>query len=107
MLIAFIADQPVGFLYFTLDFMDYTAAYIELIFVSSKSRRLGAAKKLLDKAEEIIMKAGYSKVFSSTNPDNKISLKMHKKLGYKRCGFIDGIETPTSKEIFFSKELKS
>lgn len=66
--------------------MDYPAAYIELAFVSKKSRRLGVAKELFESAEKIIRKKGYAKIFSSTNHDNKISLNIHKKFGYKRCG---------------------
>ena len=65
------------------------------------------AKKLFAKAEEITASYGHQKIFSSTNPDNIISLKMHKKMGYRRCGFINGIETPTSRELFLSKNLGS
>lgn|SRR3989338_6345486 len=104
--LACIDKKPVGFVHFALDFIDYPAAYIELIFVSKTSRRLGIAKQLLAKAEKAVSVRGYTKVFSSTNPDNPISLKMHKKLGYKRCGSIYGIETPTSREIFVFKNLQ-
>ena len=97
--------KPVGLLHFTLNFIDYPVAYVELVFVSKTSRRLGIAKKLFNRAEKMIKTKGYAKIFSSTNPSNRISLEMHKKLGYKRCGSIYGIETPTSREIFVYKNL--
>ena len=105
LMLAYFNKKPVGLLHFTLDFIDYPAAYVELVFVSKKSRKLGIARRLFEEAEKMIAAKGYPKIFSSTNPSNKISLKVHKKMGYKRCGFINGIETPTSKEIFFSKAL--
>lgn len=37
MLIATIGKIPVGFLHFSLEFIDYPTAYIELIFVSKKT----------------------------------------------------------------------
>ncbi len=106
LLLAFVDGKPAGFLYFTAAFIDYPAAYVELVFVSKSVRKLGVAKKLFDSVEKIVAKLGHAKIFSSTNPDNAISLKMHRKLGYKKCGLIDGIETPTSREIFLSKSLK-
>ncbi|MBI2578609.1 MAG: GNAT family N-acetyltransferase [Candidatus Aenigmarchaeota archaeon] len=98
--------KPSGFLYFTFEFIDYPAAYVELIFVSKKSRRKGSALYLLNRFERLASENGFVNVFSSTNPSNRISLKLHKKLGYKECGFIYGIENRRSKEIFLSKELK-
>jgi hypothetical protein len=76
LILGLIDKKPVGFLHYTLELMDYPAAYVEL-------------------------------VFSSTNPSNEISMKMHSKLGYRKCGFINGIEDPKSREIFFFKNLKS
>lgn len=107
LLLALDRGKPSGFLYFTLEFIDYPAPYIELLFVTKKSRRKGTASRLVRKFEHIASVKGFDKIFSSTNPDNKISLRLHKKLGYKKCGYIDGIETPTSREIFLSKNLKN
>lgn len=106
LLLAFIDRKSMGLLHYTPEFIDYPAAYVELVFVSKASRRLGIAKRLFSEAEKSLKAEGYSKIFSSSNPSNKTSLKMHKKLGYRRCGSIYGIETPTSREIFFSKDLK-
>ncbi|MBI4170108.1 MAG: GNAT family N-acetyltransferase [Candidatus Aenigmarchaeota archaeon] len=106
LLLVRIDGKPNGFFYFSLDFIGHPSAYVELVFVSKVNRNLGIARQLFAKVEKIAAAEGYSKIFSSTNPSNRISLNMHRKFGYKRCGSIYGIETPTSREIFFSKTLK-
>ena len=107
LLLAFMDKKPAGLLHFTPNFIDYPAAYVELVFVSKSSRKLGIAARLFKEAEKMIAAKGYQKMFSSTNPSNRISLKMHRRFGYNRCGSIYGIETPTSREIFFFKSLKN
>src|SRR3989338_1593645 len=106
LLLECIDGKVVGLLQFSLDFIHYPAAYVELVFVSKSNRKHGIAKQLFSRAERIIAVKGYSKIFSSTNPSNRISLRMHKKLGYRRCGSIYGIETPSSREIFVFKNLQ-
>ena len=106
LLLACIEGKPVGLLHFTLDFIDYPAAYVELVFVSKANRNLGVARQLFSKAEKMVATKGYSKIFSSTNPSNRTSLNMHKAFGYRRCGSIYGIETPTSREMFVFKNLQ-
>ncbi|MFA4820135.1 MAG: GNAT family N-acetyltransferase [Candidatus Aenigmatarchaeota archaeon] len=106
LLLACIDGKLLGLLHFTLDFIDYPAAYVELVFVSKINRNLGIARQLFSEAEKMAAAEGYSKIFSSTNPSNRISLNMHKAFGYRRCGSIYGIETPTSREIFVFKNLQ-
>lgn len=61
LLLSFVDKQPAGFLYFTTAFIDYPAAYIELVFVSKSARKLGVARKMFGKTERIVAKLGHKK----------------------------------------------
>jgi L-amino acid N-acyltransferase YncA len=55
---------------------------------------------------DISKNRGANKLFSSCVYYNKISLAMHKKLGFEKCGFIKSIGKEDEREIFFSKKIQ-
>lgn len=93
-----------GILAFTKIFFD-EADYLDEVIVVKKFRNRGIASTLIKKFEENAKKRKSRRIFSSTEPTNKISIKMHKKLDYKRAGYIDDMWKEREKQIIFSKKL--
>lgn len=57
--------------------------YIEAWYVKSEFRGKGYGKKLLQAAEEWAIAQGFHELASDTTIDNKESIRIHKKLGFK------------------------
>ena len=97
----------VGVLIYTRNFSHYSN-YVEDIVVAKKYRRKGIAKKLLSyyvhiSRQEQPNKQSYA--LSSTNVENKISIKMHKKFGFKVLGKVKKLHYGKD-EIIFGYSLK-
>jgi ribosomal protein S18 acetylase RimI-like enzyme len=75
--------------------------YISLLIVHPDFRRKGIARSLVD---VVATHSKDGRLFSSTEEDNEISLKMHEALGFRRSGSIENLPQPT-REIFFFKEV--
>lgn len=104
LLIARNKTEVTGFLYYDY-FLSTKYPYIELIWVSFEHRKEGIARALFEKMEKITLKQKQHKLISSTDFDNYVSLKMHKTLGFKECGYIKNLGKLGEKEIFLYKEL--
>ncbi len=81
------------------------ADYLDEVVVDERYRGKGIATKLIKTFEKDARKRKARRIFSSTQPSNKASIKMQQKLGYKRCGFVDDMFEEGQKEIIFSKKL--
>ena len=92
-------DQIVGLI--TLHPAFLGCLYITLLIVHPDFRRKGIARSLVDK---VATHSRDGRMFSSTEEDNGISLKMHEALGFRRSGYIDNLPQPT-REIFLFKEV--
>lgn len=101
--VAFEKNFPIGIISFTKGWWR-GADYIDEIVVDEKHRGKGIAKKLVLFFEQDAKKRKARRIFSSTQPSNKISVKMQQKLGYKRCGYVNDMFEEGQKEIIFSKE---
>jgi ribosomal protein S18 acetylase RimI-like enzyme len=73
--------------------------------VDKKYRRRGFATTLMKAYESQARKRHRRRIFSSVEPGRTASLKLHRKLGYKRCGFIDNLWEDGKRDLFFSKKL--
>ncbi len=85
-----IEKEIVGILIYVKAYSHY-ANYIEDLIVSRKIRGKGIARKLIKKFLEISKKEtpkNQRYALSSTDTSNKISIKMHKNLGFKEIGKI-------------------
>jgi|SRR3989344_3774458 len=75
--------------------------YIEMIHVEKRFRKKGIARKML----EMLEKNTKAKVIiSSCVCNEKEPQAWHKKLGFEKKGYIDGIQ-PEGREVFFVKKL--
>ena len=81
------------------------ADYLDEVVVDEKHRGKSIATKLIKIFEKDARKRKARRIFSSTQPSNKASIKMQQKLGYKRCGFVDSMFEEGQKEIIFSKKV--
>ena len=99
--------KVVGVLRYTRDFSHY-ANYIEDIAVPKRHRGRGIARELLQKFIEVSKKETPKRqkyALSSTDTSNKISRKMHLKLGFREIGRLKGLHYGKD-EIFFAYKLR-
>ena len=97
--------EIIGILGFSKRFFE-KSDFLEEIIVHEKYRKKGIGKKLMKKFEADAKKRKTRRVFSSIEPKNKMSIKMHKKLGYKKSGHIKHIWKEGQKELILSKKLE-
>jgi len=92
-------NRIVGFATFETDFIG--CLFVSLLLVHPDFRRRGIARKLIEKV------ASHSKngrLFSSTEEDNEVSIKMHEALGFRRSGHVDNLPQQ-ARELIYFKEL--
>ena len=92
-------DRVVGLITYEPDF--FGCLFISLLLVHPDFRRTGIARSLIEKAAN---HSADGRIFSSTDEDNEISLKMHEALGFCRSGYIENLPQP-HREIILFKEL--
>ncbi|MBM4240224.1 MAG: GNAT family N-acetyltransferase [Euryarchaeota archaeon] len=85
---SFVAEIPgkrevTGFILGFISQKNPKEAYIHQLCVKSQLRRKGIAKKLLEKFLKGVRDFGCSKVFLIIKPENRVSIKFHKKLGFE------------------------
>jgi len=93
-----------GFLTFSKNYF-LNSDYNQFVMVDGKHRRKGVAASLMMEFEEQARKRKCRRIFSSSEPWNKASIRMHRKLGYARCGYVDNIWAEGKRDLFFSKKL--
>jgi len=93
-----------GFLTFSKNYF-FQSDYNQFVMVDGKHHRKGIATALMEAFEAQARKRKCRRIFSSSEPWNKASISMHKKLGYERCGYVDNIWNEGKRDLFFSKKL--
>ncbi len=94
MYVAADGSRVVGLITFETNFIG--CLYISLLLVHPDFRRRGIARRLIEKVARHSMNG---KLFSSTEEDNEVSVKMHEALGFRRSGYIGNLPQPTSEII--------
>jgi ribosomal protein S18 acetylase RimI-like enzyme len=100
MYVAVIEGRVVGFITFETNFVG--CLYISLLLVHPDFRRRGIARKLV---EMVASHSRDGRLFSSTEEDNEVSIKMHEALGFRTSGYIENLPQP-QREIIYYKYLK-
>ena len=100
MYVAVIEGRVVGFITFESNFVG--CLYISLLLVHPAFRRRGIARKLV---ERVASHSRDGRLFSSTEEDNEVSIKMHEALGFRPSGYIENLPQP-QREIIYYKYLK-
>ena len=93
-----------GFLTFSKNYF-FNSDYNQFVMVNGKFHRKGIATALMKEFESQAGRRKCRRVFSSSEPWNKASISMHRKLGYARCGYIDNMWGEGKRDLFFSKKL--
>ncbi len=100
-------NRIVGMFLYARNYSHY-ANYLEELLVQKKYRRKGIAMALLEKFVEISKKEQPKKqryVLSSTNKNNKASINMHLKFGFKKSGIVHNLHYGND-EMFFVYKLR-
>ena len=92
-----------GYLWF--EFLWSYIPFISLIRVKKSYQRTGTGKKLFVFFEKKMIKMKYDRILSSTEEANEISIKFHKSLGFKKCGYFKLSKWIPNKELFYEKTL--
>ena len=100
MYVAVDANRVVGFITFETTFIG--CLYISLLMVHPDCRRRGIARKMI---ETVASHSENGKLFSSTEADNEISIKMHESLGFIKSGYVDNLPQQT-RELIYYKNLR-
>jgi len=96
--------KAVGFLAFFKEYFSQSD-YNQFIMVDESYQRKGVATRLMNEFERQANKRGCRRIYSSVEPWNRASIRMHKKLGYARCGYVDHIWNEGIRDLFYSKKL--
>ncbi len=98
-------NKIIGFIGFSKGYFN-GADYLDWVFVDKKYRKIGIAEKLIKEFEKDAKKRKVRRIFSTTIRKNKSAINMHKKLGYKKVGYVWHLWEEGDKEIFYSKKLR-
>jgi N-acetylglutamate synthase-like GNAT family acetyltransferase len=91
--------------YLRLEYLWSKYPYIGLIMVHPDYRGKGLGKRLLKYVEEHLKSKGIKTIYSSSQVNEADPQEWHRKMGFKECGIINGINEGKIGEIFFVKEL--
>jgi len=91
--------------YFRLEYLWSKYPYIGLIKVHPDYRGQGLGKRLLEFAQEYLGTQGIKAIYSSSQVNENDPQQWHRKMGFKECGILNGINEGNIGELFFVKEL--
>ena len=101
--LAEVANQPVGAL--QLEYLWGTRPYIAMIRVSADWQRRGIGRALLGFVEAALSQAGHHELLSSSQANEMEPQAWHHRMGFTRCGMLEGINEGGVDEVFFRKVL--
>ena len=102
----FIAEsEGIAAAYLRLEFLWSSIPYIALIRVNEPFRRRGIGRALVQFVERQLHARGYSVLYSSSQANEPDPQAWHRRMGFKECGIIAGINRGDIGEIFFRKQL--
>tara|TARA_Y100001970_G_scaffold80043_1_gene101670 strand:- start:659 stop:1129 length:471 start_codon:yes stop_codon:yes gene_type:complete len=102
-IVAHLNGKITGYLWF--EFLWSYIPFISLIRIEKSYQRTGTGKKLFIFFENKMIKKKYDRILSSTEEANEISIKFHKSLGFKKCGYFRLSKWIPKKELFYEKTL--
>ncbi len=92
--------------YLRLEYLWSKFPYIGLIIVQPDHRGKGLGKGLLQFVEEHLKKKGIAALYSSSQVNEPPPQEWHRKMGFKECGILNGINEGNVGEVFFVKHLE-
>jgi ribosomal protein S18 acetylase RimI-like enzyme len=103
-IVAEISGNLIGYL--RLEYLWSVIPYIGLIRVLAEHRGKGVGKAMLRYTEQYLREKGYGALYSSSQVNEEEAQGWHRKVGFKECGMIAGINEGGIGEVFFRKQLK-
>ena len=98
LIVAEAADEIVGFLAYRTDWFQCT--FVSLVVVREDLRRKRIAREFFKAVEAV---SPTSRLFSSTDETNAVSIRMHSALGFVPSGHIDNLPQGTRELIFYKR----
>jgi ribosomal protein S18 acetylase RimI-like enzyme len=102
MVVAESQNKLIGFV--RIEFLWSMIPYIGMIRVEKEYQKQGTGTSILGFVEKHLVKNGYRMMLSSSVENEKEPQEWHRKMGFKRCGYLDGIQKE-GKEVFFRKDI--
>jgi ribosomal protein S18 acetylase RimI-like enzyme len=96
-------SRPVG--YARIEKLWSTIPYLVLIRVMPALRRQGIGRAMIAFLERQLSEQGHRVLLSSSQSNEPEPQAWHRRVGFRECGIIRGINADGSDEIFFQKEL--
>lgn len=103
-IIAEVDGKPVG--YSRMEYLWLRIPYVCLIVVIQEYRKKGVGSAIIKFLEEYLISKGYNVLYSSSQINEPEPQAWHRKIGFKECGFIAGINEGDIGEVFFRKNLQ-
>jgi len=91
--------------YLRLEYLWSKYPYLGLIIVHPDYRGNGLGKGLLEFAQAYLRNKGVKKIYSSSQANEADPQRWHRKMGFRECGIINGINEGDIGELFFAKEI--
>lgn len=91
--------------YLRLEYLWSRIPYIGLVHVLPPFRRQGIGAALIRFLTEYLYDGGYRLLMSSSQANEPDPQRWHRAMGFKGCGYIDGINEDGSRETFFRLDL--
>lgn len=95
--------RPVG--YARIEKFWSTIPYLVLIRVMPAVRGQGIGRAMIAFLERQLSERGHRVLLSSSQSNEPEPQEWHRRVGFRECGIIRGINADGSDEIFFQKEL--
>jgi ribosomal protein S18 acetylase RimI-like enzyme len=102
-LVAEVRGHRVGYL--RIEWLWSRLPFVAWVYVANGYRGRGVGRALIATLEEQLGAAGNTVLHSSAQENAPQSLSWHRRMGFSRCGRIEGINADGSDEVFFKKPL--
>jgi GNAT superfamily N-acetyltransferase len=79
--------------------------YLSLIRVVERHRRQGVGTAMLSYLGEMLKSQGHAVLLSSSQVDEPEPQAWHRRMGFRECGIINGMNEGGVGEVFFVKDL--
>ncbi|MCS7458641.1 GNAT family N-acetyltransferase [Paenibacillus doosanensis] len=91
--------------YLRLEHLWGKSPYIGLIIVRPDCQKQGVGRGMLQFLEDRLRSKGQSALYSSSQVNEKEPQEWHRRMGFRECGIISGINEGDVGELFFVKAL--
>ena len=102
-ILAELDGKPVGYL--RIDYLWLIIPYIGLIVVVDGYKKQGIGTAMIQFLGDYLIKNGQKVLYSSSQVNEPEPQAWHRKVGFKECGYIAGINEEDIGEVFFRKVL--